>query len=66
MEDYSYIIARINMWIWGILGISCLAGVIFYGAWWHIGTVLVCFLMFMTNYQEAKELGSETTANNQE
>ena len=66
MEDMNYTIARINLWIWGILGFACLAGVICYGAWWHIGTVLICFAMFMGNYEDAKKLESDLPADKKE
>ncbi|MBQ8958863.1 MAG: hypothetical protein IJ057_10290 [Bacteroidales bacterium] len=29
----------------GLLGLGCIYGVIFKGAWWHIGTAAICAAM---------------------
>lgn len=31
--------------IWSILGVLCLLAAVLYGAWWHLFTSLICFLM---------------------
>lgn len=48
---------KIAMWAWGVLGIFCLGGVLFAGAWWHIPTALICFVMFLSFKCECKKDG---------
>lgn len=32
----------------GLLGLGCIYGVIAKGAWWHIGTAVICAVMAVT------------------
>ena len=32
--------------IWAVLGIACAACVIIAGAWWHIATAGICYIMY--------------------
>ena len=42
----NFLETKLPQYIWGGIGCMCLAGVIFAGAWWHLGTTAVCALMY--------------------
>lgn len=56
---------KLPLYLWGGLGCMCLAGAVFTGAWWHLGTAAVCALMFLAFkselYREAHEGQKEKT-----
>lgn len=41
--------------VWSVLGLACLAGVIFAGAWWHLGTTAICGVMAMSFNADPRE-----------
>ena len=45
--DLTPIMNKIIRYIWAGLGIACLAGVIFAGAWWHLFTAAICAAMYL-------------------
>lgn len=51
----NFLVAKLPQYIWGGLGCMCLAGVIFAGAWWHLGTTAVCALMYFACKSEENE-----------
>lgn len=47
---------KITMYIWAVLGLLCLGGVLFAKAWWHIPTCLLCYAMYRSFGAEVKEV----------
>ena len=45
--DAAALMNKITRYIWAGLGIACMAGVIFAGAWWHLFTAAVCAIMYL-------------------
>jgi len=41
-------------YFWLFLMLGCLAGVIFAGAWWHLFTGAMCFVMWQAMRSESK------------
>lgn len=37
---------KVTAYIWLIVGILALVGVLFFGAWWHLATAGFCLLLF--------------------
>ncbi len=46
-------------WIFTVLGVCGLVGIVFYGAYWHWFTVGACTLMAWLCFAEAKEEGAK-------
>ena len=46
--------------IFGLLGITALIGAIFFGAWWHFVTFVMCALMAYVLYTD--EYGTESVS----
>ena len=42
MKNLIYTLDKAQAVAFGLLGLGCLYGVIFKGAWWHIGTAVIC------------------------
>lgn len=53
--EFETLINKITKWTWLVLGIGCLAGVIFAGAWWHLGTTAICAIMYLAFKSEDTE-----------
>jgi len=51
----NFLEIKLPQYIWGGLGCMCLAGVIFAGAWWHLGTAAICALMYFACKSEDNE-----------
>lgn len=47
--------------IFGLLGITALIGAIFFGAWWHFVTFVMCALMAYVLYTD-DEYGTESVS----
>ena len=47
---FERIISNSMAYIWAALGAGCLVGAIFFGAWWHLVTALICWVMFKAFY----------------
>ena len=45
--DITPIVNKIFRGIWAVLGLGCLAGVIFAGAYWHLLTGGICAVMYL-------------------
>lgn len=39
--------------MWAALGAACLGGVLFAGAWWHLGTAAICWLFYRIHKSES-------------
>ena len=39
--------------MWAALGAACLGGVLFAGAWWHLGTAAICWLFYRSHKAES-------------
>ncbi len=53
--EFETLINKITKWTWLVLGIGCLAGVIFAGAWWHLFTATICGVMWLALKAEEPE-----------
>lgn len=53
--DLDAIMNRICRYVWAGLGIACLAGAIFAGAWWHLFTAAICGVMWLAFKAEQPE-----------
>ena len=54
-----YIIDRIQACAFGSLALLAAYGVIFKGAWWHIGTVLICIAVAKASLADARKEKTE-------
>jgi len=39
---------KVTRILWALLGVLAAYGVIIEGAWWHLGTLGICFIMLAT------------------
>lgn len=53
--EFETLINKIAKYTWLGLGVACLAGVIFAGAWWHLGTTGICAIMYLAFKAEEPE-----------
>ena len=54
--DLTLLMNKIFRYVWAVLGIGCLAGVIFAGAWWHLFTAGICLCMYWAFKAEEKQI----------
>ena len=45
MENLTYTVGKIQAFAFAVLGLGAIYGAIFKGAWWHIGTAVICAIM---------------------
>jgi len=45
---------KIYKGVFAILGIACIVGILAAGAWWHLGTLAICYFMYSA-YNEEEE-----------
>ena len=53
MKNLIYTLDKAQAVAFGLLGLGCLYGVIFKGAWWHIGTAVICAAMAVALAKDA-------------
>ena len=53
--EHEAIYHKTTKWIWAALGAACLAGAIFAGAWWHLATAGICYVMYSAHKSESDE-----------
>ena len=53
MKNLIYTLDKAQAVAFGLLGLGCLYGVIFKGAWWHIGTAVICAVMAVALAKDA-------------
>ena len=46
--DLTPLINKFLRGVWAVLGLGCLAGVIFAGAYWHLLTFGICAVMYLS------------------
>ena len=46
VDEFGIAVNKIFRFIWAGLFILCLYGIIFQGAYWHIGTAILCAVMY--------------------
>lgn len=49
------VVNKIQRRFWGILAVCCAATVIFFGAYWHLMTAGICFIMYLASRDEDKD-----------
>jgi hypothetical protein len=52
-------INNIHKTVFAVLGAACLAGIILAGAWWHIGSLVICYFMFNAYDSEEEDINNQ-------
>ncbi len=55
MKNLIYTLDKAQAVAFGLLGLGCIYGVIAKGAWWHIGTMLMCLAIAAASWEDAKK-----------
>ena len=56
MKDKSmYMLDKIYAYAFGLMAGLAAYGAIFKGAWWHIGTMLMCLAIAAASWEDAKK-----------
>ena len=53
MKNLIYTLDKAQAVAFGLLGLGCIYGVIAKGAWWHIGTAVICAAMAFAHLKDA-------------
>ena len=53
MKNLIYTLDKARAVAFGLLGLGCIYGVIAKGAWWHIGTAVICAAMAFAHLKDA-------------
>lgn len=53
MKNLIYTLDKAQAVAFGLLGLGCIYGVIAKGAWWHIGTAVICAAMAVALWKSA-------------
>ena len=62
-NNSMYTLDMIQAWVFGVLALVAAYGVIAKGAWWHIGTMVICVALVLALRADAKK---ELQASNSE
>ena len=55
MENLTYTLGKIQALAFALVGLVCIYGAIFKGAWWHIGTAVICAVMVVALLKDARK-----------
>jgi len=50
---------KIYKGVFAVLGAACLIGIIAAGAWWHIGSLVICYFMFNAYDSEEEDINNQ-------
>ena len=59
MNKLDIIIQKGHAYVWLALFVACTVGIILCGAYWHFWTALVCWVMWRSSINEAREAESK-------
>lgn len=51
----TYTLGMIQALAFALVGLGCIYGAIFKGAWWHIGTAVICAAMVVVLLKDARK-----------
>lgn len=57
-------INKFQQYLFGGLGLLCAGGVVFAGAWWHLFTALICYIMYEAFEEEEAKESDKSNINN--
>lgn len=60
MDRFQYVCDVVFAVLFGLLGVVALTGVLFCGAWWHLGTIVACSALVWILGREANEFNNKT------
>jgi len=52
---FERIINNTMAYTWAAVGVGSFVGAVIFGAWWHLFTALICYIMFRAFYQPKRK-----------